>query len=162
MAEQDIRHYQAPNGVIDMRSFPVTAGESFRAGEPVVVGAAGTLGECTDDPASLAGIAAHRSQDVDGVDLGVGTTVSVYGASPGQIFITRRFATDGAGTAVAPTLTNIGELAGLDLSGGIWTLDTGQGNLICSIVGVQDISGNNLSDPNVLPGAGLWVLFTFV
>ena len=127
----------------------------------MVVVAAGTLSECADDPAVVTGIAAHRSQDVDGVDLGVGSPVTVYRSSPGQVFITRRFATDGAGTAATPALTNVGDLAGLDLSGGIWTLDTGQNNLVCRIEGVQDITGNNLADPNVLPGAGLWVLFTF-
>lgn len=161
MADQDIRHFRAPNGAIDMQSFPVTATQTFRQGEPVVVIAAGTLSECADDPAVVSGIAAHRSTDAGGTDLGVGTQVSVYRSSPGQVFITRRFATDGAGTATAPALTNVGDLAGLDFSGGIWTLDTGQDNLICRIEGVQDIAGNNLGDPNVLPGTGLWVLFTF-
>ncbi len=162
MAEQDFRHYQAPDGVVDMRSFPVTAGESFRAGEPVVVAAAGTLGECADDPASVDGIAAHRSVDHDGVDLGVGTPITVYGTSPSQVFISRRFATDGDGTAASPALTNVGDLAGFDLNAGVWTVDIGQNNLIVKIVGVQDANGRDLGNPNILPGTGVWVLFSFI
>ncbi len=160
MSKQDFRHYQSPNGITDLHAYPVTASETFLAGEPVVVAAAGTLGECADDPSVIAGMAAHGSLDVDNADLGVGSPVTVYGFTPGQVFITRRFATDGAGTAATPALTNVGDLAGFDLSSGVWTLDTGQGNLLARIVGVQDISGNNLGDPNVLPGTGVWVLFT--
>ena len=162
MARQDILHYSANNGVPEMRAFPVTAGQSFQQGEPVVVVAAGTLSECADDPPSVDGIAAHRSTDVDGTDLGVGTPITVYGIAPGQTFKTKNFATDGAGTTTAPALTNVGDLAGFDLSGGNWFLDTGQNNLITQIVGVRDAAGNDLGNPNVLPGAGVWVLFQFI
>jgi hypothetical protein len=160
MADQDLRHYRAPEGAIDMRSYPVAASEAFRTGEPVVLAAAGTIGECLTDPASVDGIAAHRSTDVDGTDLGVGTQITVYGTSPNQVFITRRFMV--ASVVTAPALTNIGDLVGLTLSGGIWYLDTGTDNLICMVDGVQDIAGNNLGDPNVLPGTGVWVLFHFI
>jgi len=162
MSFQDILHHSAPNGVVDTRAYPVAASQSFQAGEPVVLQAAGTLIECSDDPPAVTGIAAHRSTDVDGVDRGVGTQVTVYAGSSGQVFRTKNFATDGSGTAASPGLTNVGDLAGLDLSSGVWTLDTGQDNLICEIVGVRDAAGNNLGDPNVLPGTGVWVLFTFI
>ena len=163
MAVQDIQHFSAPNGVVDMRAYPQTASETFVAGEPVVLVAAGTLSECGDDPSAVTGIAAHRTTDHDGVDRGVGAPVTVYQASPGQVFKTQNFATDGAGTAATPALTNVGDLAGLDFTSGTdWFLDIGQDNLICEIVGVRDAAGNNLSDPNVLPGTGVWVLFTFI
>lgn len=162
MSRQDILHFSSPDGVTGLRAYPVTASQSFQQGEPVVVGAAGTLGECADDPASVTGIAAHRSTDVNGTDLGVGSQITVYTAGPNDTFKTRRFATDGSGTAATPTLTNVGEFAGLDFSGGVWTLDTLKNNLICEITGVRDSAGNNLSDPNILPGAGLWVLFKFL
>ena len=162
MSKQDIRHFTAPNGAVDTKSFPVTAGQTFQQGEPVVISAAGTAGECTDDPSVIDGIAAHRSTDVNGTDLGVGTQITIYAPGSGQVFISRRFARDGAGTAVAPALTDVGDLAGFDLSGGIWSVDSGQDNLLVQITGVQDAAGNNLSDPNVLPGAGVWVLFEFI
>jgi hypothetical protein len=145
-----------------MKSFPVAASETFRAGEPVVVGAAGTITECLTDPPVISGIAAHRSTDGNGTDLGVGTQVTVYGTSPNQTFITNNLTSDGAGTAAVPALTNIGDLVGLALSGGVWSLDTSVDNLTCQIDGVQDVAGNNLGDPNVLPGAGVWVLFHFI
>jgi hypothetical protein len=162
MAQQDIRHYQAPNGVVDIRSYPVTASQAFLEGEPVTLTNAGTLSECSDDPARVTGIAAHKSSDVDGTDLGVGTPISVYGTDPSQVFITKKFATDGDGTAATPALTNVGDLAGLDLNAGVWTLDIGQDNVICEILGVQDISGRDLGDPNLLAGTGVWVLFRFI
>ena len=162
MSVQDFRHFQAPNGVVDMRSFPATASQSFSAGEPVVLTAAGTLSECTDDPSAVTGIAAHRSTDVKGNSLGTTHPITVYMASEGQVFITRNFSTT-SGTAATPALTNIGDLAGLDFSGDPdWALDTSQNNLICRIVGVQDAMGNYLGDPRVLPGTGVWVLFTFL
>ena len=61
MGVQDFQHFRAPNGGVDMKSFPVTASQTFVMGEPVVVVAAGTLSECGDDPASVSGIAAHNN-----------------------------------------------------------------------------------------------------
>jgi hypothetical protein len=163
MAVQDIQHYSAPMGVVDVQAFPATASQSFVTGEPVVLTAAGTLSECEDDPSAVTGIAAHRTTDVDGNSLGTTHPISVYMASPGQVFKTRNFATDGAGTAATPALTNVGDLAGLDFTNTTdWFLDTLQDNLICRIVGVKDAAGNNLGDPRVLPGTGVWVLFTFL
>ena len=163
MSVQDFRHYQAPSGDTDMRAYPVTASQTFVAGEPVVVSSAGTLSECTDDPPAVTGIAAHKSTDVKGTSAPAGTRITVYKGSPGQVFITRNFATDGGGTAATPTLTRIGELAGFDFTNSTdWFLDTGQDNLLCRIEGVQDAAGNNLGDPRVLDGTGVWVLFTFL
>ena len=162
MGVHDLRHYRAPDGVVEMNSFPATASQTFLAGEPVQVVAAGTLSECATDPPTVDGIAAHGTTDVDGNSLGTTHPITVYGTSPNQVFISRRFATDGAGTAATPALTNIGDFAGLSLSGGIWYVDTGAANAIIKIIGVQDIAGNDLGDPKVLPGTGVWVLFHFV
>ena len=161
MSVHDFRHYRAPNGVADTKSFPVTASETFVAGEPVVVAAAGTLGECGDDPSAVDGIAAHAPVNSDGSTFSVGQPVTVHGTGSDQVFITKRFATDGAGTAATPALTSIGDLAGLT-GPGTWYLDTGAANKICKVIGVQDAAGNNLGDPNVLPGTGVWVLFNFI
>jgi hypothetical protein len=163
MSVQDFRHYQSPNGVIDTHAFPMTASQTFAAGEPVVVIAAGTLSECADDPPAVTGIAAFKATDMRGTSAPAGAPITVYMATPGQVFITRNFATAGAGAAVTPTLANIGDLAGFDFTNGTdWVLDTGQDNLLCRVTGVQDAAGNNLGDPRVLPGTGVWVLFTFL
>ena len=164
MSVQDFRHYQAPSGDTDMRAYPVTASQTFVAGEPVVVvTGAGTLSECTDDPPAVTGIAAHKSTDVKGNSLGTTHPITVYRGTAGQVFITRNFATDGGGTAATPTLANVGDLAGFDFTSTTdWFLDTGQDNLLCRIEGVQDAQGNNLGDPRVLDGTGVWVLFTFL
>lgn len=161
MGTHDLRHYRAPDGVVDMKSFPVTASQTFVVGEPAVVIAAGTLSECADDPSAVDGVAAHGVVNGKGVTSPVGTQVTVYGTGKDQVFITKNFATDGAGTAATPALTNVGDLAGLT-GPGTWYLDIGAANKICQIEGVQDAAGNNLGDPNVLPGTGVWVLFRFI
>lgn len=145
-----------------MAAYPVTASQTFRAGEPVTLVGAGTLSEAGDDPPSVAGIAAHRSTDRDGTDFGAGFLVTVYKGGPDQTFRTTSFATDGAGTQVAPALTSIGDLAGLTLLAGVWSLDTGATNTICEVTGVLDSNGRNLSDPNLLSGTGSIVLFRFI
>ena len=161
MSVQDFRFYQSLSGEPDMQSFAVSGSSTFAAGEPVVLTSVGVISECGDDPPSVIGIAAHRSTDVKGTSFTVGHPVTVYRTTPGQIFITRNFATGGGGVAVTPQITDIGDLAGFDFSNGVdWFLDTGQDNENFIIVGVQDAMGNNLADPRVLPGTGVWVLFT--
>ena len=163
MAAYDIMPFSSPGGNPGRRAFPVTASQTFQAGEPVVLTAAGTLSECADDPSALDGIAAHRSTDVDGTDQGVGFQVTTYAPLRNQIFRCNNFATDGAGTAVAPTLTDIGTLGGLTFLNSLdWVVDMGTANMILCIVGVQDSNGRDLSDPNLLVGAGVTALFTFV
>ena len=145
-----------------MVAYPVTASQTFRVGEPVTVVAAGTLSEAADDPTDIAGIAAHRSTDRAGVDFGVGFQVTIYRGGPDQVFRTTSFATDGAGTQATPTLANIGDLAGLTLAAGVWSLDTGAANGLCEVTGILDSNGRNLSDPNLLSGTGSIVLFRFI
>lgn len=162
MADRDLEWYSSNTGGPDMRAGPVTAAQAFRTGEPVVGIAAGTLSEAGDDPSAITGIAAHRTTDVDGTDLGVGHPVTYYGTGPEQVFKTTNFATAGAGVAVTPSLTDIWDLAGLTLASGVWSLDTGTNNLIAEIIGVLDNKGVNLADPNLLPGTGSVVLFRFI
>jgi hypothetical protein len=160
MAERDFMPYQCEGERV---AFPVAAGQTFLAGEPVVLQAAGTLIEATDDPSAIDGIACHRTPtDLNGNPAGVGSRVTVYRISKDQVYKTKNFATDGAGTAVVPALTNVGDQAGLTLASGVWSVDIGTGNLLVQIVGVRDIDGRDLADPNVLAGAGLWVLFRFI
>jgi hypothetical protein len=161
MAEHDIQVHQRLSNEGSL-GFPVTANQTFQAGEPVVLLGTGTLSEAVDDPASVAGIAAHQSTTRTGASFPVGQYVTVYNIKD-TIFKTKNFATDGGGTAAVPTVANIADAAGLDFTDGTnWFLDTGQNNLICEVTGVLDISGFSLSDPNVLPGAGVTVLFRFV
>jgi hypothetical protein len=160
MAERDFMPYQCEGERI---AFPVTAGETFLAGEPVALGAAGTLSEAGDDPSTITGIACHRTPtNLIGGSAGVGSRVTVYRVSKDQVYKTKKFAENGDGTVLVPTLTNVGEQAGLTHSGDDWYVDIGTNNLLAEIVGIRDIDGRDLADPNVLPGAGLWVLFRFI
>ncbi len=162
MAANDFAWYSSTTGIASRVSYPATAAQTFEAGEPVTLIAAGTLSECLDDPADVAGIATHNTTDVLGVDKGVGYPVTVEKGGPDQTFKTNNFATDGAGTAAVPTIANIGDLAGFDLSGGVWTLDTGQDNLICEVVGVLDKDGRPMGHTSIAVGAGAIVLFRLI
>ena len=159
MARDDITPYKGDG---DRISHPITASQAFLSGEPVAL-VAGTLSEAGDDPASISGIAATQSIRANGTAHPVGTMMTVYSAQDTQTFRARNFATDGAGTAVVPTAAVVGDLAGLTLTGGgDWVVDTGTANLILEVLGVLDSQGQNLGDPNLLPGAGSQVLFRFL
>ena len=161
MAEFDFEVHHTPGSDEDRLGYPVTASQTFLAGEPVVVTAAGRLSEATDDPASVRGIAAHRSTDRNGDSFPEGQTVTVI-LTGDTVFRTQNFATDGAGTLVTPIVSNIGDPAGFTLSGDDWSLDTGTANVIAEVVAILDIFGNYIDDPNALAGDGLKVLFRFI
>ncbi len=162
MSERDINWYRSNTGGPDMRAAAATASQTFQAGEPVVVVAAGTLSEAGDDPSAISGIAAHRTTDVEGTDFGVGRQITFYGIGNAQEFKTKNFATDGAGTSATPTGAIRGDLAGLTLASGVWSLDTGTNNLIAEITAVFDNKGFNLNDPVLSPGTGVEVHFRFI
>ncbi len=164
MAQHDFMPYRAPNGATETLSFRSSTGQTFLAGEPVIINAAGRLIEAGSDPASVAGIAAHRSTDVDGNDFASNSRMTVYGTSPSQIYKTRRLSINGNGvlTATSFSADRLGEPAGFILNSGVWFLDTASGNLLTTIVGIMDQNGRNLTDPNVLSGDGFWALFHFV
>ena len=164
MTAYDIRPYDAPQGGVDFTSsFPLTASASFSEGEPVVLAAAGGIGECTDDPATVTGVSAVRSTDADGTVRATGTLISVIIPVDSQRFSCQNFATDGAGTLTTPTQANaIGESAGLSLTGVQWSVDTGTGNLIVEIDDVVDIHGFSINDPQHVPGTANAVIFRFI
>lgn len=164
MTAHDILPYTAAGGGSDNTSdYPLTASASFSEGEPVTLAAAGGVGEAADNPESIIGIAAVRSTDADGTAQTTGTPITVYRTTDTQQFWSQNFATDGAGTAATPTQANaIGESAGLDLSGGVWTVDTGKGNLLVRIDDVIDIHGFSIADPRTPFGTANAVVFTFI
>ncbi len=141
----------------------VTAAATFQEGEPVVVTTAGTVSECANDPANVAGFAATRPTDVDGTARTVGYPITIYGVATNQVFRTKNLTSGGAGaTDVTPTLAHVGDLAGFARNGGVWSLDIGAANSLCEITGVLDSRGNNLSNPNLVNGTGSIVLFSFI
>jgi hypothetical protein len=163
MALNDILTWRAPTGGVETLAFPVAATQTFLSGEPLLLTGGGALAIAASNPATIIGIAAHRSTDADGASFATGTMCSIYGVQDVQQFRTDNFATDGSGTAAVPTQTHIGELAGLVLTGaGNWVVDTAMANLILQIDDVLDINRNSITDPNLNPGAGVHVLFHFI
>ncbi len=166
MAKNDIAIFtQVDHGTA---AAPITTGQSFVSGEPVVVVEAGTLTECSDDPAVVSGIAYGSSQgkDANGREGTVpdGKLVGFYKPGGGQLFRSSNFATDGAGTAVTPALTHRGDTAGFTfLSATDWVVDTGTANIHVEITDVLDAHGQSLGDSNVRTvGAGVEVIFGFL
>ena len=162
MAARDLQFFNAMGGSEERLSYALGANQSIFEGEPVVVAASGLASECGDDPSTVDGIAAHRSRDVDNRAFTGGRRLTVNGVSPDQIFKTKNFATDGAGTLAVPDTTHIGDLGGLTLSGGVWYVDTGTANDILMVTGVRDVSGRDVLDPLISAGTGVYVLFKFL
>lgn len=161
--------------------YRLNASETFTIGEPVSVNADGELTEAADDPAAedVIGIAASSGDTVGTTDtIGIyrkrrgmfapgvspnlpvtGDQIPVWEVSKGHTFIANVFATDGAGTAATPAAANIGDRAGLTLTAGVWSLDTGCTNITARIVDVLDANGVSLQEQG---GTGVYVLFKFV
>ena len=185
MARFDIMPYRGGSqGTVipPVEHYRLNASETFVEGEPVSVNGDGELTESADDPAAedMIGIAA-----MSGDTAGLTNTIGIYrkrvgmfspGASPnlpqtgdmiqvweayqGHTFITKNFATDGAGTLVTPTLANaLAERAGLSLTSGQRSLDVGTSNFIARVVDVLDANGRSLQNGG---GTGVAVLFKFV
>lgn len=147
--------------------------ESFVLGEPVALGADGDLNECGNAPtgAQFLGIAlAPASYSIGGVastknprtgaNFTTGDLVPVAVLRPGDCVITNQFATDGSGTAAAPTLANaLGETAGLIVATGEWFIDTGAAqDDIFRIKDVLDTNKNSLQDPLYSGNTGVFVV----
>ena len=165
MARNDIRIFLQMEG--GTAGYPLAAAQTFEAGEPVVAGAAGTLAECGDDPAVVTGISMGSSQGKDGNGddgtVPTGSLIPVYKPSSGQLFITQLFATDGAGTSVAPTQANVADTAGFTLAGNDWFVDTGTANLHVEVVAVLDGNGQPIGDSfSRAAGTGVSVVFGFL
>lgn len=163
MSAQDIRTYRADRGgKFQVSGYPMAAGASFLPGEPLVFNGSGAVVQATTDPASVIGISAYSSRDIDGNTVPTGSAISVIEPDNSQLWTCRRFATDGAGTAATPTQANaIGKTAGLTLSGSTWTVDTGAANTILRIEDVLDAFGRSVASPG-LHGTGNTVVFRFV
>lgn len=162
MALNDIRPWRSPTSGEERLAFPVIANATFLRGEPLRVTGGGALTTNSNNPAAIIGIAAHQATDVNGTAFPAGTMCTVIGIPDTQIFATDNFATDGSGTAAVPTQANIMDLAGFNLSGGVWTLDTGMANLLVRIEDVLDARRNSIADHNILTTAGQTVLFKFI
>jgi len=139
-------------GVVETLAAPLTASQDFNSGDVVVLTAAGTISEASDDPASVAGVASEDSTDADGASYPAGRYLSFSSTASASCFITSNFATDGAGTAATPTQANVGDLAGLTLSGGIWSIDTGTANTPCEIMAVINWTGTQLGSDTFVAG----------
>lgn len=146
---------------------PLTASETFARGEPVYVTSAGKVKESGDDPTAVkfAGIALASGDTVGASDV-IGTfrqKVGQFkpGASPnlpqtddttpflvmlpGCEVECDNFATDGAGTLATPTQGNaVGEVAGLSLTAGQYTIDVGTTNILLRIIDVLDANGESI------------------
>lgn len=171
MAKNDILPYKAnaneTGPIADLQHFGLGASESFTVGEPVAVNAAGRLTESADDPGpeDFIGIAAGCGDTVGSTDtIGIfrtakgmftpgavpnrpvtGDLIPVWIAGPGTKLIFKVFATDGAGTAATPALANIGDMAGLSLTAGVWSVDTGTSSTkFIRIVDVVDANGDSV------------------
>ncbi len=148
------------------RAITLTAATTILAGEPIVVTGGAVPGRVTEaatNPATVLGVIAGTTVDADtGAAAPVGTSVTFYPAEPENEFKTTNFATDGNGTAAAPTIDNVGDSAGLILAGGTWSVDTGAGNGIIEVTEVLNRQGFNIDDPHTVDGTGAQVLFRFI
>ena len=175
MARNDIRcAVQVPGG---MGAYQINAtifgASTFEEGEPVTVSAInGYLGESGDDAAIIAGISAGSSLGMSANgELGTlaavarpdGTWIPIYKPVDGQIFLCSSFATDGAGTAVVPTIANaLGRTGGFTFDGANYIVDLGCANHHVEIVAVIDANAIPLGDTLRTPGAGVTVVFGFI
>jgi len=188
MAQNDIQLWDNGSGVApEIRHARMNASEAFRMGEPVYIGADGDLNETKDDAAAtkFAGIAlAPAFYKKGGTGAGTGTTTNLNprtGAPyttgdmipyavcrPGVTLISANFATDGAGTLVAPTLSNaLGETAGFteasNAAGAVYSIDTGVTNDdLVRIIDVLDTNKNSIQDPSFSGNTGVYVVATVI
>lgn len=124
MAARDIMPWQSPHGgTTTVRWATFTASEVFEIGEPINIVAAGTATEPPDDVTQWiltdgggnveAGIAAWgpgagNLNTMTGVAYATGDYIPYWPINEGTVFITKNFYAAGAGSAVAPDLTDIG------------------------------------------------------
>lgn len=153
MSQNDIRLYKVPGGVAPVIwEAPMKASETFRRGEPISINAAGEATESADDPVpmdvigialepveyvigstSAAGTASTRNPKT-GAAYATGAAIQYVPMLQGYEFISQNFATDGAGTLLftagtgltyATAFALLGECAGMSLTSGVWSIDTG-------------------------------------
>jgi len=160
MARNDLVPFSSSRGGNDhIQAYPLGAAQTFDEGDPVVF-SSGTLIEASNDPASVAGVAAARSSGQGGTVRATGTMIQVNQLSADQTFKTDNFATDGSSTAATPTQANaVGATAGFTVTGGVWFVDTGAANHIVQIEKVLDTAGHDIANPDLSTSTGNWVVF---
>jgi len=171
MSAYDFAVYSTVNEGASRQAFRtnITAA-TFRIGEPVtivadeIVGSEGSPGGV--DPANIHGIAAEdavsRSNMMAQLEI-EDTLRLVELPTPDKVFVARRFATDGAGTAATPTFALVSGAPGnLVHDGANWTFDIGAANINCEGIDVLDANGNRLGDDRTNNVAGSMVLFRFL
>jgi hypothetical protein len=177
MTAFDIMPWDSNGSEDDVRHYRLDGSETFSAGMLVYIGADGDINGAGDSalgnqmlgialaPArySIGGTSTTKNPRT-GVAYATGDMIPVAHLRPGKRVITRKFATDGAGTSEAPTLANaLGETAGLIETGSGTTavhwIDTGaaQDDLF-RIVDVLDTNKNSLQDPKYSSNTGVYVV----
>ena len=174
MAARDLMPHVSPSGSPLTSAYPVAAATTILVGEPVVLNAGGELVLAGTNPAAVLGVAAESSvrsgSHLPGgayanTTFAAGRKVTVYKPTDDALFKTLNFARDGAGTAVTPAQTDLGDQAGFTLVGGVWMLDTGAGNLIAEVEDILDAQGNPIAiaaGQSILFGVATTVVFRFL
>jgi hypothetical protein len=179
MAARDIMPWISPlGGTYEVRWGQMTAGEVFEVGEPVGIVDAGTLTEPPDDATQVivtdfdgveGGIAAY-GPGAGNIDPATGAAMAALADVPywpwgqGTLFITDNFFAAGAGSAVAPAQTDVGENYQMVYSttAGIigWGLERTAGlsgvDVVCSVKEVLDA---NYAPLRISGGTGVYVVF---
>lgn len=162
------------SGSPDVEWYPVGT-ETFNAGDPVGLDAAGELDTLADDPtaANLLGIACTSGDATDGVTFRTpgfgpfnasdpqtpvaGDMVGVWIPTSEDRFITSNFSAAGSAFGdVAPVAADVGDEVSLALIGGVWGVTQANSNNVARITRVLDEDKN---DVKVTGNTGVWVVF---
>lgn len=167
MAVNDLLPWlSADGGTHQVMQGRLKASESYLLGEPVYINAAGEISESGDDPDSpkFGGIAAHSADTTAATRnpktrlvYAAGDLVSFWVFHIGDLIVCQNFATDGAGTAAAPLVANLGDEAGFTLSSGVYSIDVGTGSELVRIVDIL----NSRKEPVIQTGETLLSTDTF-
>ena len=190
MAARDIMPFKSPlGGTYEVRVAGMTASEVFDIGEPVVIVDGGTLTEPPDDATqwiltdgedggTSVGIACYgpaggaqtndrgaATNPKTGAAYAVNDEIAYWPASQGTLFITRNFYAAGAGSSVAPLVTDIGERYQIAY-GTFGTPDAGWGvEQTAGVIGVDvqavvvDVLDSQKAPIRVSGNAGVFVVF---
>ena len=160
MAQNDI---EIVHQKVAMRYAPLTAAASFTEGAPITLNVTGRIVEVGSNPDTVDGISAIRSTNSDGTVLEVGTPITYYPAESESEFKSNNFATDGAGTAVVPTISNVNDTAGFIHLGGVtWFIDTGAGNHHVQITAILNAANQDIDGPRTVDRVASRIQFRFL
>ena len=172
MALNDILPFTSPmGGHCRIEEYPLGAGtQSFVKGEVVYIDAAGDVSECGDDPDDpvFSGVSATGGDETagpgtlnfeTGIIITAGDMVKVYIPDFTQRWITRNFATGGAGVLATPVQADVGLVAGFSRPAGQWSLDTGATNSHARIVQLLDADGADVARSG---GTAVFTIFTIL